>query len=147
MKNIWTIISQSSSIDNRTNQLSAFNLLDGITFTRPEEKRGEEEFISPVAFQLISFWICKNKDDKAEVKIRVSDPDNKMVNEFDINIHPVDDKLRVRNIVDFGAFKVTKPGVYSIALMIKDGDSFKTISEIPLDIKVEYIEIQKQSKS
>lgn len=144
MKNIWTIICQSSAIDNRTNQLSAFNLLDGIIFTRPEGKKGEEQFISPVNFQLISFWMCDDKNDKADVKIKVSDPENKVVNEFDVDIHPIDEKLRVRNIVDFGAFRVTKPGVYNIALMTKNEDSFKTISEIPLDVRVEYIKIEKQ---
>ena len=144
MKNIWTIICQSSSIDNRTNQLSAFNLLDGITFTRPEDKKGEEHFVSPINFQLISSWVSDDKNDKADVKIKVSDPDNQVVNEFDINIHPIDEKLKIRNIVDFGAFKVTKPGVYNIALTIKSEDGFKMISEIPLDVRVEYIKIEKQ---
>lgn len=146
MKNIWTILCQSSAIDNRTNQLSAFNLIEGMTFIRPKSKEAEKHFIAPITFQLISFWICENENDKADVKIKTLDPDNQIVNEFDVVVHPVDKKLKIRNIIDFGAFKVTKAGNYTIVLMIgnKDKNDFKVISEIPVDIKVEYRDQNKE---
>ena len=143
MKNIWSILCQNSSVDSNTNLLSIFNCFEELSLAIEKNKMPKDNnLVIPIGFQLINFWTIENKDIKSvlDIKLEIFDPEEKLLDTFNKDFNVPSGVARFRGILNINGIKVTKEGRYIIKVLQKEGDEkkFKTMAELPLDIKITY---------
>lgn len=143
MKHIWSILCQNSSIDNESNLLSLFNCIEEISLEVDAAKAPKDnKIILPAEFQLVSFWIIDNEKEGnlLDLKVELIDPDKTILNQFG-NIFPLKKgSLRFRNRINIQGLPITKAGRYTFKIYKKEQDKkdYEEISELPLDVKINY---------
>lgn len=145
MKHIWTVLCQNFSIDKETNLLSLFNCVEELTVKIDRTKItniDKSDIFINMNIQLVSFWSIENpeKDSVLRTKAELLDPEGKLINEFPREINVKRGPLRFRSIINIRGMKIKKEGRY-ILKMTHRGDNdrnFKTVAELPLDIKLLY---------
>ncbi|MFA5248971.1 MAG: hypothetical protein WC397_00365 [Candidatus Paceibacterota bacterium] len=143
MNHIWSILCQNSSVDEETKSLSIFNCLEqGEITIKKDDLEKRDRIIIPIAFELISLWTVdeQDKDNKLEIKIELLDPDGSLLNSSE-NIFDVKENFpRLRSRIKLNGLSVTKNGRYTFKVSQKDQvqKKFKTVANIPLDIKLQY---------
>jgi hypothetical protein len=143
MKHIWSILCQNSSVDDRTKLLSIFNCVEELSLVFKKDKMPKDNnLVIPISFQLINFWIADNKEKRntLEIKLEILDPLKELLGTFNKAFEIADKAPRFRSIISINGIKVTKEGRYTLRVLQKEdsGDKFKTVAELPLDIKINY---------
>jgi hypothetical protein len=143
MKHIWSILCQNSSVDSNTNLLSLFSCVEELNVAIDKEKMPKDNnLFVQIAFQLVSFWTVadKNKKNVLGIKLEVFDPNGKSLGVYDKDFNVAEKAPRFRSIISINGIKVTEAGRYIIKVLQKEDGSkkFKTVAELPLDIKIEY---------
>ena len=151
LKILWAIACTSSSIDQNSNVTSLFNVLEQVQFSTssPEVvKNGIPENGTgiPFPFDIVALIARPrpyqtNKELQLEIKLKLTDPEGKILitNDFPAVIDK--DKKRLRFNIRFNGMTVTKNGEYIFTLSVKEKDteSFVDSVEIPLDVTLEFI--------
>jgi len=144
MEHIWTVLCGSSTIDNDTNQLSLFNILEGIDITPPTNIPEDIKLEAiPLTISIISMiWRSDSElEEKGSLRIRVQSPDGKLV-ELDrepiIEINLTGKIRRFRSRARFQGMPYMGSGIYRFIIQIQsDSDSrWKTVSKVPLEINL-----------
>jgi len=141
MKNIWSIICQRSSIDEKSNLLSLFNCIEQMSLLIDKEQLSKnKKNVIPVDFQLVSLWTIEDpsKENITEIKNEFVDPDNKVLNTFYNKFKIKRGALRFRNRTNIQGLPITKEGRYYYRIWQKKKNKFELISELPLDINISY---------
>ncbi len=134
MKNIWSLVCQSSSNDAETNTVSLFNCVDEITF-EIDPMENENKFST--SLRLVSLWLTESKtEDSLDFKLEIIDPDKKNINVFQKKYSFKKGSPRFRNTVNLIGLPITKSGRYTFVVMEKPKNkkSYNKVSEIPIDI-------------
>ncbi len=138
MKNTLFVACEDVSVDNQTNQWTIFKHIERINLVLSPEQRKENKKISLKGkFNLVSFW-SKTKDEQ-EIEIK-----HKFINEngevfIDIPDHKLQAKgegtlLKHRLILN--QVVIGDSGRYFFVLLQKEGDRYKEISKINIDISI-----------
>ena len=138
MKHIWSILCKKTVIDTDTNNLSIFDVLEEATFTpfdKEWNKEKDKPIMVPFDFELVSLWLIE-KEKKLEMLIEVCNPKGKRVKVFEKIIPFPQGKTRMRTLIKIRKFKFRGPGNYLFSVKVKDGQRYKLVAEIPLEIKV-----------
>lgn len=137
----WTMLCVGSSIDDQSNNLSIFGIIETLTLdlVPGEEQRKEKEdkgwYSVPFNFELITKLqkIDIDKQIPFELKYHILDPEgNKIGKEFGaaMEFPKGTDSLRIRNKI--GTFPITVGGFYSI--IVNMGNSEKNAFEVVGDM-------------
>lgn len=150
IENIWAVLCTNSSVDDTTNNISLFNLIERYTFNvsvkenkektgkdvRKELKKGAN---FPVNYRLISLWSRPEMKTYPEVKtkmlIELIDPQNKVLLKQESDVEFTKDKRRMRYIIDFNQLIITSAGDYVFRIRLKHQDE-QDWKEVPLEIKI-----------
>ncbi|NQU78018.1 hypothetical protein HQ544_04960 [Candidatus Falkowbacteria bacterium] len=154
MKNVWTVICKKSVIDQDSNNLNLFEVIEEINVPADIRKFLKDGVkIAPVEFEVINLWVI-NKGEKGknqEIRIELYDPSNKKlkdyIHSFSIAQHF---KKRIRTRMKIFGFPLSKEGEYKFRIKIKEGakKEFITVSEVPIDIVFnKNIKIKEENKS
>jgi len=143
MKHIWTVLCQKSSIDFETNLLSLFNCVEQLDLEIDKSKQLIENLVLPIELSLISFWIIEdsNQDNNLEMKYQLTDPNKKILNQFNYKFEIKKGSLRFRNRIHIQGLNISVPGRYTINIMQKkDGGigEFVEVLNLPLDVNITY---------
>lgn len=113
INHLWTIPCKNSSVDQKTNLLSLFEIQEEFSVDL-KIKKDFEVLNIPVTFQIITMWEKKNKNEiaNADIEIEYFDPNNKKLGIFKYKLSIPEDKKRFRNIVSINGIGITVPGEY-----------------------------------
>lgn len=144
IKNLWTLVCKSSSIDNETNNVTLFNVIEEIGFlinpvTGNALNFAEKKTI-PLDIELISLWKRGSSSGNltADVKIELLDPKNVVMQEipYKIEFKPQHERMRTR--IRISSINVTSQGEYNFSILLKEqgGKSFVEVARAPIVIKI-----------
>ncbi|KKS37968.1 MAG: hypothetical protein A3G49_01275 [Candidatus Sungbacteria bacterium RIFCSPLOWO2_12_FULL_41_11] len=145
-RHIWSVLCLYSVLDQESNNLSLFNLVEKLTFTPPKNQITEIEkqkkigkLVVPVNFELVT-RIKKNTDKAISVDIEVViiDPQKVEIGKF---LKRVDFRKEIKNMRyrnRFNSLPITINGEYEILVNIKDQDEkeFTQVANIPLEVEL-----------
>lgn len=148
LKILWLHVCSSASVDQSTNNLSLFNLIEDLQITPPVSSDGKKLELSPgktatIAANYVLAGLIERTGDAVEeflpeIRVTITDPDFKIIAE---NIAPLDfedGKKRVRSLVNFDGFLVTQPGRYEYALEVRSAstEEFHGRTVTPIEIRI-----------
>lgn len=147
IEHVWSIVCASSSVDTKTNSLSLFNVIEEITITLSpdqvvsfeEDKNGK---LLPFSHELVSIWKKTAGfigEVSGEIKIKLINPENKILGEFSPPSSVVipKDKERVRTMINFSNLKIDSAGEYRLAIELAEtGNKFKEVFSLPIGVKI-----------
>jgi len=148
IKNIWSIICRSSSVDIDTNIISLFEIVEEITITsnlNTPNQISERSNIVPFPFELVSFWerFTDVKDVLSlKMKISVVNPSEEEKEQAQLSFNFPVGKKRMRVRIKVPGLSFTKYGLYTFKIYLEEDNKFNLVQEIPLEIKSE-VKIQK----
>lgn len=152
IEHLWSILSASSSVDQQTNSLSIFNVVEEINITIPPTEKinnSNETVLSqtlsvPLNLTITSFW-QRNDDEKdredisVDARVEFIDPEGKVIHQNPIVLNFKKEFKRLRTITIINAINFTDKGQYrfSIKAFADKKGIFEEVSSIPVDIKIE----------
>lgn len=140
MKHIWSVLCKKSIIDSETNSISLNEVLEEVTFFIDNKELLNKPVNFPFDFEMVSYFIASKKSEKADMEIELFDPNNKKLGVFNQKIEFTDAKMRLRIRIKMPAIGVENNGEYwfKIKTRVANEEKFKTVAEIPLQIKKEF---------
>lgn len=154
IENIWAILCTSASVDETTNNISLFNIIERYTFDvsvkRNKENDGKDirkELQKGVNlsanYRLVSLWSRPEMKTYPEIKTKILieflNPQGKAVLKQESDIVFIKDKRRMRYIMDFNQIVITGDGDYVFRIRLKHQDENDWV-EIPLEVKVNLLD-------
>lgn len=147
---IWSVLCQESSIDDRSNNISLFKVLEQLKLnvgTKELDKLKDnpnfdpkKPIFLPFPFQLVILWknLTSELDLEIPVKIVLKDPHKKIIQEEENNFLFKKGKKRLRTIVSMKGIPLTKSGEYVYHILAKQSAdaNFKEIGSIPLEVVI-----------
>ncbi|MCX6702596.1 MAG: hypothetical protein NTW60_01900 [Candidatus Wolfebacteria bacterium] len=154
----WSIICSGVSIDQQSNNLSLFNIIEQIRIPKNHlveiKEGGEKKLVIPVPFNLINLWSRASSDvaEKVDVEIKLIDPSGKArkVGAFTLKF---DSKIeRIRSKSQYSGIKASSSGVYTFRMYVKEKgqEDFRDIGSVHLNVEIlpsSRIDIKKESKN
>jgi hypothetical protein len=141
----WSILCSGTSVDQDTNNLTLFNIIDQISI--PEDKLvkmpgidGKDKPAAPVGFNLVTLW--RKSETKvaasAEVEVELLDPSGTMRQKGDYSVDLPEGITRLRSRMQWNGIRVTTSGTYTFKISLKEAgdDKFRKVGEIYLDIQI-----------
>ena len=138
VEHLWTIACRSSSVDQQTNLLSMFDILEEFNVDIQLEKETEVLNI-PFQLELVSLWRkFNNKEENLEIEIEFIDPNRKRLAILSYPLNLPADKKRMRNKLAINGIAVTISGTYVFAIKVKNQDTskFVEVEEVSIEIIV-----------
>jgi len=131
IKQIWSILCESSVIDQETNISSKDKIVSNI---------GSKKLI-PIKCELVSMFERSNAKDAilVEAKVSLFDPDNKELVSKEPIIVPLKfekGKERIRSRIKFSALPITLPGLYKFKLYFQEGKEKILVGETHFGVKL-----------
>lgn len=139
-------IAGSSSVDQGSGNLSAFNIVDQVTIdvksTDPlKNLDSEEKLVVPLQLQVITMWKRNNVKDlggevQATVEVEIKDANSKSLQVVPINFSIPPTAVRARYILTVNGLPVTKTGEYTFEFreVEKTGKKSETLGRMYMDV-------------
>ncbi|MFA6297342.1 MAG: hypothetical protein WC629_02150 [Candidatus Paceibacterota bacterium] len=153
IKTLWTLLCQNPIIDQQTNQISLFNVLEDIQFDIKGFKKEDVEegkvsafkqkTMIPYPFALVTEFE-RNEENleelHVELKITIIDPLGAILSVHTPSVTLEKGKKRMRIITRFEGVEVTRSGTYTYetAIRTKDSDIYQEQGEAKIDVKVSF---------
>ncbi len=147
VKIIFAVASKSSSIDQQSNTVSLFNILEDIQFNSSFiDKRSDESATLAIPFQfdfVILFARSDSSKNQNELpihsKLYIIDPLDKILGETPFQGKIEKDKKRFRMTIKFNDIKATKSGTYVFRVKLFADKNEKDILQqydVPVDVAI-----------
>lgn len=146
----WALLCKNASIDQQSNQVSLFNILEELTINKgplstsvvkkpssfPSNTQIPGEFTLVVQLERISKNITVGF--QPEMEIKIVDPNDEIVSSNVLPLNFDEGKNRLRAVVGFSAFVVKNPGIYSYVISIRGSKSEALREEmrVPIEVKI-----------
>jgi len=141
-----SILCTGSSVDQTTNNLTVFNIIEKISVAKNQLKipvepgNNKEKKIIPIAFELITFWkkVANKEGVSAQIKITLNDPEGKMMQDKMQIIAMKPEHERLRGRMQINGIRVSKSGEYKYIIHKKEEHSkeFSLVGKVPFTIKI-----------
>lgn len=143
IRHVWSVLAQKAIIESQTNSLSLIDVMEeltvGVNRKEPNSNKGLLLNI-PITYEVVSYLIkeVKDEDTNPMMRIQIINPEGKVLKTFENAIAWEKGKARMRARANIIGLAVDLPGTYMFVLGLKDGrdKDFKTVAELPLDIKI-----------
>lgn len=147
IKHIWSVVAQSSLVEQQTNNISILKVLEQLNVNlSPKDQEGLKNnsgkaIAVSFPFQIISLWqsINPKKDPMADIEIEFFDPIGVSLQNIKFKLIFEPQKTRMRSITSSPIISIMdNSGVYLFKIRIKeDGeDNFSEVAEIPIEVRV-----------
>ncbi len=138
MKNTLFVACEDVSVDNKTNQWTIFKHIEGINLAlSPEQKKESQKISLKGRFNLVSFWNKAKGKQEIEIKHRFVNENGEVlidVPDYKLEVKGKGTTLKHRLILN--QLIIENPGRYFFVLLEKQGDTYKKISEIGINISI-----------
>lgn len=143
MKVIWAVISESSSTDRESNNVSLFNILEEVHFPEPPDESIEPGtfHIAPLRFLLMVLFARSDYDEGENHTCRLAvfcpnSPDPDILPEFGVDLETAH---RVRTKLNIGGIPLRGEGEYRFEVQLSVREvHWQSIAEVPL--RVSYLQ-------
>ena len=127
----WTILCGSSSVDQQTNNISLFNIIEQLTLNIKKEdwekamKERKKGFLARTQFEIVTLWEKEGLEDEifAEVEVRLVDPKGNILHKQPYQLNFAKQVKRHRQRLTWSGMKLTQSGVYIFSINIKPSGS------------------------
>lgn len=146
IKHHWTILCGSSSVDQQTNNLSLFNLIEQLTLNIKREdwekamSEGKKGFLARTQLEIITLWEKGELEDEisAEAEIRLIDPKGDVLHKQPYKFNFTDKIKRHRERLTWNGMKLTQAGIYTFSINIKPSgsDEFEEVETVKLLVNI-----------
>ncbi len=143
------IISNSSTVDQMSQALSVFNVIDQIDVDLKAKELNKvnldsvEKIPVPINFQVISMWKRNNLSDEnksvnSKLHIEFVDPIGEKLNETTFDLPIAEGKKRTRYILNVNGMFVTRTGEYLVQFreMFSKDEKSEVLGTLILDVVV-----------
>lgn len=143
INHLWSILSESVSVDQTTNILSLFNTVEEINvFQAQIAGLPTENGLTTIPTRLVLSTLWKNDalnqaPEEQEVKITLHSPDNKKLQEIGYKFRFQNGKPRMRAMINIPALTIEKKtGEYTLVIELREVNNGKyyRVGQIPLQI-------------
>ena len=142
----WTILCGSSSVDQQTNNISLFNLIEQLSLNIKREdwekarSEGKKGFLAQKQFEIITLWEKGELEDEisAEIEIRLVDPKGNVLHKQPYQLSFAKHVKRHRQRLTWSGIKLTQAGVYIFSINIKypNSDQFEEVGMVELAVNI-----------
>ncbi|MDE2213237.1 MAG: hypothetical protein KGJ34_01765 [Patescibacteria group bacterium] len=148
IKILWAIACTSSSVDQKTNTTSLFNILEQVQFTTADASALVNGIVKegtgvPFQFDIVVLVARSSKSDLSrgmslEAKVCLLDPDRKILMENKFPGLMEKNKRRLRFNLKFNGMPISRNGDYTFLVSVKEKDekNFSEEVEIPLEVSL-----------
>lgn len=140
IKHIWSVLCSNSSIDQTTNNVSLFNVIEQIELTKKSGSEFNEDVEKGIGInlELITLWQKTGRQTSFEHFVEFVDPIGKVLNEIKFPFNFPEKVKRFRANLKIQGLKITKGGEYNFRISVKEESQtkFTKIHELPLLIEV-----------
>ena len=133
IKHIWTVICSQVVIDQDTNNISLFNILEEVGI--PQEVVKENNII-PIVLEIVSLWVRSDlaEPSKGSARISLIAPDGELLKTVESEVDLTDhERLRARGCFQGLPFK--GEGVYDFKVSLKNNHDWAEVATIPVKIR------------
>jgi hypothetical protein len=137
LKHIWTVLCQKSVIDQESNNISLYDVVEKVS-VEAEVAKEMKEFSFPLSFEIVSLW-AKVGNEKYTGKYRVEAhaPNGNLIGQPIINEVTVPaDIRRVRTRLKVNGIVLSESGDYSIEIFYIEGKIEKKVTSVPLEVEL-----------
>ena len=142
MKVLWAIICESSSVDQETNNISLFNVLEHVQVPEPPAANGESSYppAAPFSYRLIASFCRTNlkEPERGIGRIRLQFPNEAgdgFFPEFEIDLEDGDRHMVVGR---FPFMPISGQGTYTYTIeSLTDTGDWLPMFEVPLEVSFE----------
>lgn len=145
IKHIWTVLCRKSVIDNESNNLSLYDILEQLSISVKPEKETVKKTVKinlPLEYEVVSLWVKQSSKDgfNGEIKLEIINPEGSVVKTFEQPFIIQDNKNRLRSRIRINGFVVDGSGVYLFRISYKEKQekNFTQISEVPLEVSLKF---------
>lgn len=153
IKHLWSLLANKSLVDPDSNAMTIVEVLEELRIDiqlkdNPFMKKYDEKQINsfPIGFELVEVFYREKKGEAKTISthIEVVDPSERMLGVFDNLVEFKPEHNRIRTRIKFDSIGVTKSGVYTFKVYLKQNENAKKelVSEIPLNVDI-YIDDKK----
>lgn len=146
----WALLCKNASIDQQSNQVSLFNILEELTINKgplstsvvKKSSSFSDNTQIPGEFTLVVQFEKHAKEGtpsfQPEMELKIVDPDGDLISSNILPLNFEENKNRLRAIVAFSAFVVKNPGVYNYVVSIRSSkkEAFEEATRVPVDVKI-----------
>jgi hypothetical protein len=144
IKHVWTVLCRESLINQEDNILSLFGVIEEVTVTMPPINNvptpPPDKINLPINYEIVNLWSREEDDEeeKATLEIAQLNPKGEELNKITQELVFPANVKRLRSRTKVSGLTIQGRGNYSFRVRIKEkGDkSFKTVSEVPLEVKI-----------
>jgi len=145
-KHVWSVLCRSSVIDNDTNNISLNSVFEQLGVDIDKQAKGNSIRI-PIEYEIVSFWLNSesNKERQFFIETAIIDPKGTRLQSFpQVVVMPVGIK-RTRARFKIQGLELTVSGNYIFIISFKEKaiESFKKVAEIPLEVKINFVDSSK----
>lgn len=143
IKNIFSVLCRSSSIDRDTNLASLIEILEEITITsglKTENKNIEIGNVINLPFELFTLWERTGdlkETPEAKIKVTVVGPQGGEKEKLNFPLKFESGKKRMRLVIKVPAFEFLGYGTYIFKVYLEQDGKFVQAQETSLDVKAE----------
>jgi len=132
-KLLWSILCKKASIDQASNNVSLFEIVDQLNLQGPPPG---ERILVPAQFDLATLWMRSDVDtpesDLARLTIEMPDGEIVESSTFEVNLAQA---VRHRNILSLSSLPVHGPGLYYFNIELQEvPGEWKRIHQVPLQV-------------
>lgn len=149
INHIWSILCRRSVIDQETNNISLYDVLEQLKIDL-KIKKGQEVKITkvgiPIDYEIVSMWV-KPKDVKefsGTVLVECLDTEGKQIKKFELPMDIPANLRRMRSRLRIKGIEIDKEGVYTFKVNYKSKSEsdYKHVADLPLEIVInrEYVD-------
>lgn len=139
VKHIWSVLCQSSTIDQDDSSLSISNVLDTINIRLKDEEQKSVKFAIPLNFEVVSLLSksdLKNKE-KVQIKVAILNTEMDKLGDFSASVVIPADKKRMRSRIKMSGMPIKGQGdyIFLVSMKTKKDKEFRNIAELPFEVK------------
>jgi hypothetical protein len=129
---IWTAICTDASVDNASNKLSMFNLVEEITLLELPE---EWPVAIPIEFEIVTYWVRSDQSqpEKAESRLVFEGIEEQQI--FDHQSIDLTTYERLRHRNRLSGMPVEGLGRVWFVTQLKKEDDWEEVARVPIDVK------------
>jgi hypothetical protein len=144
IRSLWMILSQNAVVDQRTNTLSVFNLIEQLTLPSDGIKKLQEaqgnnktvivpsEFVFTVLLEREGVGHSSQHVGVMEYK----DPKGNTLQRAEVGFEFKPEWRRVRIMIDIKSMAFVGPGIYHATFSLKDDDKLLSVGSVPIEVGV-----------
>lgn len=146
LKHVWSVLCKESTINQDDNVISLYGVLEELNITLTPMKGSVAglpvKASIPINYEIVSMWLKNNKKDKvkAEIEYAFVNLDGRELFKTVQTVEIPMASRRFRSRMKISGIQVEREGEYSFRVRIKElgSDIFKTVCELPLEIKIQF---------